>query len=240
VLCQHYKCVFIHIPKTAGQSIEHIFLRLLGLRWETRAPLLLRYNDQPELGPPMLMHMKAADYVRGRYMTEEQFGSYFKFSFVRNPWDRVVSFYRYLGLSNRMDFKRFVMTTFRTEIWNTGAWFVGPQYEYVCNEHGEIVADFIGKFENLQSDFNQVCHRIGLAPQTIPHLNPSTETEQRGTGPEVLLREIGLTPQDAAVAEAPRAIAVLDAYQACYDETSIQVVADLYRKDIELFGYDFE
>jgi hypothetical protein len=239
VLCHHYKSLFIHIPKTAGQSIEHIFLRLLGLTWETRAPLLLRYNDRPELGPPMLMHLKASDYVRCRYMTEEQFGGYFKFAFVRNPWDRVVSFYRYLGLSNRMDFKPFVMTTFRNQIWNTGGWFVGPQYEYVCNEHGDIVADFIGKFESIQSDFDQVCHKIGLGAHTIPHLNPSTEVERRRVGPEVLLREIGLTAQEADAAELPQATP-LESYQAYYDETSKQLVADLYKKDIELFGYAFE
>jgi len=239
VLCHHYKCLFIHIPKTAGQSVEHIFLRLLGLTWETRAPLLLRYNDRPELGPPMLMHLTASDYVRCRYMTEEQFGCYFKFAFVRNPWDRMVSFYRYLGLSNRMDFKTFLMTTFRNQIWNTGGWFVGPQYQFVCNGHGEIVADFVGKFESIQSDFNQVCQRIGLAAQTIPHVNPSTEVERRGVGPEVLLREIGLTPQEAASADAPRATPALDSYQAYYDEMSMQLVAELYRKDIELFGYEF-
>jgi Sulfotransferase family len=238
VLCHHYKCLFIHIPKTAGQSIEHIFLRQLGLTWETRAPLLLRYNDRPELGPPMLMHLKAADYVRCRYMTEEQFGGYFKFAFVRNPWDRMVSFYRYLGLSNRMDFTPFVTTIFRNQIWNTGAWFVGPQYEYVCNEQGELVADFIGTFENIQSDFDQICQKVGLGAQAIPHLNPSTESERRGVGPDVLLREIGLSPQDAEGAEAPRAMP-LASYQAYYDDTSTQMVADLYRKDIDLFGYDF-
>ncbi len=239
MLCHHYKCLFIHIPKTAGQSIEHIFLRQLGLAWETRAPLLLRYNDRPELGPSMLMHLKASEYARCRYMTDEQFGAYFKFAFVRNPWDRMVSFYRYLGLSQRMDFKPFVMTTFRNQIWHSGGWFVGPQYQYVCNDEGEIVADFVGKFESIQSDFDQVCQRIGLEAQPIPHANPSTESERRGVGPEVLLREIGLTPPEVNGSEAPAAMPKLESYHAYYDDTAVQLVADLYRKDIELFGYDF-
>jgi hypothetical protein len=256
VLCHHYKCLFVHIPKTAGQSVEQIFLRQLGLKWETRAPLLLRYNDRSELGPPMLMHLKAAEYVRCRYMTDEQFAGYFKFSFVRNPWDRMVSLYRYLGASAQMDFKPFVMTTFRQQIWHTGAWFVGPQHEYLCDEHGELIVDFVGRFERLQADFNQVCGRVGLAPQPLPHVNPSTETESRGTGPEVLLREIGLTPQSTlqltsqsmpqptpqqatASAVAPRATATLESYQSYYDDETTQLVAELYRKDIDMFGYDF-
>jgi hypothetical protein len=241
MLCHHYKCVFVHIPKTGGQSIEHMFLRQLGLTWETRAPLLLRYNDRPELGPPMLMHLKAPEYVRCRYMTEEQYADYFTFSFVRNPWDRVVSFYRYLGLANQMDFKPFLMMTFHKHLWDTGAWFVGPQYRFVCDEHGEIAVDFVGRFERLQADFNRVCHRVGLPPQTLPHANPSTEIERRGKGSDILLREIGLAPQGVDVEHqaAPRATAVLASYQEYYDEASAQLVADLYRKDIDLFGYEF-
>lgn len=109
MICHHHKCIFIHIPKTAGQSIEHVFLDLLGLTWETRAPLLLRFNDRKELGPPRLAHLKANDYVNFKYISEELFNSYFKFSFVRNPWSRLVSFYNYRKYYLFYNFKYFVM-----------------------------------------------------------------------------------------------------------------------------------
>ena len=54
MISHHHKCVFIHIPKNAGQSIENLFLELLNLTWETKAPLLLRPNDCLELGPRYL------------------------------------------------------------------------------------------------------------------------------------------------------------------------------------------
>ena len=106
MICHHYKCVFVHIPKNAGQSIEHVFLNLLNLTWETRAPLLLRCNDRLELGPPRLAHLKADEYVRYNYLTQEMFNDYFKFSFVRNPWSRIISIYKYLGFNKKCDCKR--------------------------------------------------------------------------------------------------------------------------------------
>jgi hypothetical protein len=77
MLCHHDRCIFVHVPKTAGQSIEHVFLDRVGLTWETRAPLLLRPNDQPRLGPPRLAHLKAREYVACKYVTPEQFAGYF-------------------------------------------------------------------------------------------------------------------------------------------------------------------
>src|SRR5262245_2591511 len=80
------RCVFVHIPKVAGQSVEHVFVGWNNLTWKKRAPLLLRPNDNPAKGPPRLAHLRAEEYVQFGYLPPEKFASYFKFSFVRNPW----------------------------------------------------------------------------------------------------------------------------------------------------------
>ena len=239
MICHHCKCVFIHIPKNAGQSIEHVFLRLLDLTWETRAPLLLRYNDRPELGPPRLAHLRANEYVRYKYMTEEQFHTYFKFAFVRNPWDRMISIYKYLGLDKGLDFKTFLMKTLKNKIWDTKYWFVGPQSELICDENGELMVDFIGRFESLQEDFNQVCSKIGLPRTELPHVNKSEKINKVTLNPRwILLRPRKLLKGFLWQVKG-RSIPTFESYEGYYDDESIEFVGKLYKRDIELFKYRF-
>ena len=67
-----YKCIFIHVPKVAGTSIERSIF---------------------ETNKWLIGHVKASDYIR---IDKNKFESYFSFGFVRNPYDRVVSAYHYL------------------------------------------------------------------------------------------------------------------------------------------------
>jgi hypothetical protein len=130
MISHHHKAIFIHIPKTAGQSIERVFLELIGLNWKRRAPLLLRANDEPSLGPPRLAHLRAHEYVEYCYLPQELFDEYFIFSFVRNPWDRVISFYRYLGHSRTHtlhDYVKEILWRERKDEW----YFVAPQSKYI-------------------------------------------------------------------------------------------------------------
>ncbi|MFG7930138.1 sulfotransferase family 2 domain-containing protein [Campylobacter coli] len=62
-----YKCIFIHVPKVAGSSIERVIYQ----------------TDKWLVG-----HVKASDYTK---FDKDKFDSYFSFGFVRNPYDRVVS-----------------------------------------------------------------------------------------------------------------------------------------------------
>jgi hypothetical protein len=213
MIAHSHNCVFVHIPKTAGQSIEHVFLELAGLTWQTRDSLLLRPNSNPALGPPRLAHLRARDYTRYNYLTESQFTSCFKFSFVRNPWDRMVSLYKYFADQSTCGFKEFLFGEFLEKYWTQRYWFVGPQWEFVADEHGQFLVDYIGRFETLQGDFDRVCERLGIAMRTLPHVNRS------GAG-------------KASMETAKQ-------YVAYYDDDAKDLVARLYKRDIELFDYKF-
>ncbi|HET7586527.1 MAG TPA: sulfotransferase family 2 domain-containing protein [Gammaproteobacteria bacterium] len=234
MISHHHNCVFVHIPKCAGKSIEHVFLASLGLTWRTRAPLLLRPNDMPELGPPRLAHLKAADYVRCKYLTQRQFDEYFKFAFVRNPWSRVVSMYKYMGFHRHCDFATFVTTRLATELWEQRYWFVGPQNEYIYSQEGDLLVDFVGKFENIQADFNRVCRALDLPETQLRHVNWHEKREAK----------LPFTPKRLSTyilrhREIKRAPPHKD-YKDYYDEETKGLVAELYKRDIELFGYGFD
>ena len=232
MLSHHHKCIFIHIPKNAGQSIEHVFLTELGLSWENRAPLLLRPNNKPALGPPRLAHLRASDYVKCMYTPQDMFDAYTKFAFVRNPYSRMVSFYRYLKYNQYVDFPTFVKDYLRQKVLEQDYWFVGPQYEYLYSEDGKTcLVDFVGKFESLQSDFDKVCELMGAPAKPVPHVNDSKLVENK---PIVSARK---RVKDLWAKVTDNQIPKYKNFEDYYDDDSREIVADIYARDFELFGY---
>lgn len=129
------KFVFIHINKTGGMSIENA----LGLKKQ---------------------HLTALEYKNR--LGIRHWNKSFKFSIVRNPWDKVVSQYFHriktnqtgLGV-NPIDFKKWVKFTYgeqNPKYFDDPKYFM-PQINWLTNENGELLCDFIGRFENLENDF---------------------------------------------------------------------------------------
>lgn len=217
MISHHDKCVFVHIPKCAGQSVETFFLNRVGLDWGTRTPLLLSPNDVPALGPPRLAHLKAHQYVDNKWMTPAQFEGYFKFAFVRNPWDRTASFYRFLGYDMRCSFSRFVRKHLPRQM-EKKSWFLCPQAEYIHDMDGRLLVDFVGRYETLAQDFDMACRHIGVPDVGLPHVNESRKSRP---GPLRWLKRRALP------------------YRDMYDSRSVKLVADIYQADIEAFEYRF-
>ena len=171
-----HKTVFVHIPKCGGQSIEAAFLADLGLTWAERAPLLLRPNDQPRLGPPRLAHLMARDYVACHYLSAELFESYFSFALVRSPFARVLSFYHYLNPEGTLS--AFVHKTL-TAAFETPEdparqyYFLRPQADYLTDSHGTPMLSASFRLEDLAAAEPVIRARSGLKA-TIPHANRST------------------------------------------------------------------
>jgi hypothetical protein len=139
-------------------------------------------------------------------------GDYFKFCFVRNPWDRAVSQMAFLRSAQQ---KIFVGGTFKENLWiycNTNAKSMGHdlaacQVDYIKTHDGSVSMDFIGRFEKLNMDFAEVCRKLGV-PQ-IPSL-PHIFNMQR----KVHYREF-------------------------YDDESAGWIRDRFAADIEYFNYTF-
>jgi hypothetical protein len=134
--------------KTGGTSIEQVF-------W----------------GKPIHKH-KGAGFHK---LNHKEWDNYFKFTFVRNPWDRICSLWW-----NRQYYppRKQPPAILPFNEW-VNKWFLHPKKRrkghpqpsqlkrISCN--GKIELDFIGRFENLQNDFNIVCDKIGIKRITLPH-----------------------------------------------------------------------
>ena len=104
--------------------------------------------------------------------------NYFKFAIVRNPFDWVVSWYFYrktrLNKNNtrNISFKKWLIDENSSAYNIEGIGLTLSQYDIIsCNKNIKI--DFIGKFENLQEDFNTICDKIKIPKKQLPHENKS-------------------------------------------------------------------
>ncbi len=141
---------------------------------------------------------------------EEYDKSYFKFAFVRNPFDRLASCFRHViqkgamqniqghsKLSRNMSFEQFVDVISEIKIQNMDIHF-RPQYTFIPEK-----PDFLGKFENIEKDFKTVCEKIGINCELL-YENKTTKTK----------------------------------YSDYYDDKIIKKVVKIYERDFVLFGYD--
>jgi hypothetical protein len=220
IISHSHKFIFIKTPKTAGSSITDYLEPYLNQEFRDldsgdHEPLSLDYTGN---GMPTITSILKKNNI--------DINNYFKFSFVRNPWDLRLSRYFYLrdveiaynakknlptdNSALTLDFKSWCLS---------GKWFPprnhgwlknppqtkGGQIGFLKNDNLEIDVDYIGKFENLQEDFDNICDQIGIAKKKLPHLNKSKHKH----------------------------------YTEYYDDETRQMVAEEYIKDIEYFGYKF-
>ena len=227
MICRPYNCLFVHIPKAAGQSIEQYFMDRLGLDWEKdRGQLLLGDNPDRSCGTEKLAHLSAEEYLRCGHVEPADFESLFKFSFVRNPFERIVSEYRYRNYVRHRSFRDFVLNRLPGKGWDDQYRHIMPQYEMLHDAGGRLLVDFVGRFENLAADFAEVCRRIGTGEAPLRHRNRSDKWTRN-----LKRRARNFLSWNGENQKA--------GYRAFYDGETREAVSRLYRQDIEAFGYRF-
>jgi hypothetical protein len=101
----------------------------------------------------------------------DMYGDYFTWTIVRNPWDRLVSVYKNKASKGYGPWRNFKNLTFSDFIINKK----GVKDSHTCVQKTQFPPniDFVGKFENLQEDFNTVCDKIRIPRQQLPLINKS-------------------------------------------------------------------
>jgi hypothetical protein len=230
LISREKKFLFIHVQKTAGSSVAR----------------LLR-SQAPDTRPFLGQHDHA---LWAKTHLASEWTGYYKFAFVRNPWDRLVSWYQMISHDGKLLpwHKRFPFEMIR----HSGKVLPGSQrllqkkhykpfwqyvlkrtnsfeefllnctgivddidgkrsamynqIDYVADERGSIIVDFVGRFEKLEHDVNIIIDALGLPSRPIPQVNKSQHSH----------------------------------YSEYYTEETRRLVAERYSRDIEFFGYQFE
>ena len=188
------KTIFIHIPKTAGVSLAKAI-----------------YGDVTLEGHRSFYFNSIALNIKNE--------DYFSFSFVRNPFDRLYSAYKFLNaggmnhldklafqthLSVFEDFEDLILNGLNKKLIYQITHFI-PQHEYLCDKSGNILVDFIGRFEDLESDTLLLSKRL-KKDINLSHLNFNSKLN----------------------------------YKEVYTDEMIYKVNQIYQKDIDIFKYTFK
>jgi Sulfotransferase family len=170
VIVHASRSIFVHIQKTGGEAVATAF----GQK-----------RNCPE------KHFFARD-LRELYGADF-WNAYFKFSFVRNPWDRLVSWWSMIDAHRTAatngdhlnKFYRFILeraTTFEEflencdeEIFDSDGpkWIYRNQLDYLTDSSGVQIVDFIGRFETLQQDFDVIARKTLGKTTVLPRANMS-------------------------------------------------------------------
>ena len=203
---REHKFIFIHCNRTGGTSVEYFFTH------ETETACKHWFPTQWKESFP------------------EEWKTYFKFTTVRNPWDKVLSQWaidkkwwgnvlpdghpELRGRGYQKEFKEFVKYgqplgfPLRPQLW----YLSEPncvEYEDIIN-YVETNINYIMRFENLQEDFASVCGRFGIEDPQLPVKYHSKEVRKK-------------IP-----------------YQEFYDQETRDIVGRIYNIDIKYFGYTFD
>ncbi|OHB78464.1 MAG: hypothetical protein A2W31_00060 [Planctomycetes bacterium RBG_16_64_10] len=142
---------FVHINKTGGSSIESA----LGLPFRH----MTAREMQALVGP-------------------QRWQRRFTFTVVRNPWAKVVSHYGYRLKRDKLcrdgdrlgfaDWVRLAYGQNDPRYYDVPKMFM-PQVDWITDDHGAMLVDFVGRFEDLEGSFAEICRRLGVVA-TLPHL----------------------------------------------------------------------
>ena len=206
IISNKHKFVFVAVPKTGTHSIRRALREHMGPDDVEQVRLFVdKKFPWPELASLQHGHITLAQ-VRP-FLGEENFGSFFKFAFVRNPFDRFVSYCAFMTREIRA-FDRDPKSVMHHMLFRAPPMqhvLFRPQYAFVADQNGELLSDAIGRVEEMQQSYDQMCKRIGIPTTQLEKANSSRHGD----------------------------------YRQYYDQQLIDGVANLYGRDLSLFGYDF-
>lgn len=217
LISHSHRFIFFHVAKTAGLSVRN------ALQPYAEEPTKFKIKRPPKVkaGEPnpfytvweaLLVHAKVRD--AQQELPAAIFDRYYKFAFVRNPWDWQVSMYHFI-LNEPTHIKHDLVKSFGS-FEQYLEWVVATpspfakgatklQKDVLTDDVGRLLVDFVGRYETLTQDFTQICTVLKI-PAQLPHIN---QTKHRD-------------------------------YRSYYNERTRQLVAEHFAADIALFGYQFE
>ncbi|QBQ54828.1 sulfotransferase family 2 domain-containing protein [Nitrosococcus wardiae] len=162
----YHQFIFVHIPKTAGNALQSVLSAYSEdtLVAGNNKDGVHRFGLYSAYGT--IKHSTLTDYFAA--LGPESFWSKRKFSCVRNPWDRAISFYfsphRRCDTWDRNEFIRML-----DEIHPMSTYLRLPTDAAGMRPDDNL--DFIIRYEQLNEDFSRLCDILDIPGRSLPVLN---------------------------------------------------------------------
>ena len=172
IVSHRHRFMFFAVPRTGTHAVREALRECLGDDdWQQQS--LTERVRLPVAALARVAHGHLTLRQVRAHLPEAMCRDYFKFAFVRNPYDRFVSVCAMLNRRNR-DYRgretAFMKRAIEVPRFRARA-LVRPQWDMLVDADGEPGMDFIGRFEDLQRSFGEACRRIGISPGSLPHSN---------------------------------------------------------------------
>ena len=213
IISKSYKFIFIHNHKTGGHSVMESLKEFMGDEdsiIDDGFSLQLNPNMYVRSGQSLCLH-KHCNVNQIRDVIGNEDFQLFKFAFVRNPWDRMVSYYNWI-LGTTWDDEKKICATVKNMKFDE---FINSDFilnctsfkSMLCDKKGKVLCDYIGRVENFEKDFTFVCQILNIPKNVqVRHSNASNRKKD---------------------------------YRVYYSEQTKRRVQDVFSWDIDYFNYTF-
>jgi len=170
IVSRKHQFIFLGINKTGTTSVEKALDTYKNRYFQKY--LRIKHNIINK-GKPAFKHNPALN--AKKLVGDRVWNKYFSFTFVRNPWARTLSEYSKHRHNSELSLK----DGFTEWVLAGGNWLAkeNTMKSFVSDNSNNIIVDYIGKLENIESDLTKICEKIGIDPITLPHSNTTSNKQ---------------------------------------------------------------
>jgi hypothetical protein len=179
IISPNHKYVFVAVPKTGTHAVRQALRPHMGAGDMEQVGLFVK-RQFPIADLAKLGHGHISLEQLRKFMDPAKFAEYFKFAFVRNPFDRFVSYCSFVtreGNAFKTDPKR-VMRRMLAEPPSEHVLF-WPQNKFLADGAGNLLTDYVGRVETMQQSFEFIASKIGIPPVQLEKVNATERSAYR-------------------------------------------------------------
>jgi hypothetical protein len=174
-----HKFVFVAIPKTGTHAVRQALREHMGPQDMEQVGLFV----QRSLPIPALAQIGHGHITLEQlrpHVKAEAWDSFFKFAFVRNPFDRFVSYCAFITREGD-EFEDDPKAVMRDVLADPPLDHIlfHPQHKFITDASGGVLADYVGRVEEMQESYDEISSRIGIPTATLEKVNATKRRNYR-------------------------------------------------------------